>query len=90
MRSRLKHDDSDMRASCASALGKLGLKEAAPHLIECLSDHVAFVKKCCCEALGKIGDSNAIEPLRRLVSFWRFEDKEVKKAGKEAIKNIER
>lgn len=84
----LKHSDSDMRASCARALGRLGQKEAVPYLVKCLDDDIPYVRKCTCEALGELGESGALADLSKLVSFWRFEKREVKQAAQEAIAKI--
>ena len=52
---RLKSKNSDVRRAAAEALGKIGSKEAVPHLAKALKDEDHIVRIEAVEALGKIG-----------------------------------
>jgi HEAT repeat protein len=45
------------------ALGKIGHRQAVPHLIQTLGDRNANVRRVACWALGKIGHRQAVPHL---------------------------
>ena len=51
---RLKSKNSDVRRASAYALGKIGSKEAVPHLIEALKDEDRDVRRAAVQALEEI------------------------------------
>jgi HEAT repeat protein len=60
----LKSANPRLRSHAAQELGKLEAQEAVPHLIEHLSEDVnTYVRSASAEALGHIGDRDAIFPL---------------------------
>jgi HEAT repeat protein len=60
----LKSDSGPLVAKAATALGKLGDKEAVPVLIAALgSKHPPGTKSAMIEALGQLGDGRAIDPI---------------------------
>lgn len=50
----VKDDEAEVRAAAAEALGKLGDREAIPHLTALLKDDEAEVRKSAVEGLGKL------------------------------------
>lgn len=50
----VKDDEAEVRAAAAEALGKLGDREAIPHLKELLKDDEGDVRKAAVEGLGKL------------------------------------
>lgn len=73
----LGHKDASIRATAAKALGTLGDKQALVSLIALLKDEQDDVRQGAAEALGKIiptvealgkiGDARAVEPLSKIV-----------------------
>jgi HEAT repeat protein len=59
----LNSDWMSIRSEAASALGSMELRDAVPPLIEGLKDFEAPVRANVAEALGKLADARAIEPL---------------------------
>lgn len=78
----LKSDDSYIRFHCALAIGKIGLKEAAPILSKSLNDLDTGVKKQVIRSLGWIGNPESLEVLQKAHSKELDEDtkKEIQKA----------
>ncbi len=66
-----KDDEAEVRAAAAEALGKLGDRDAIPHLRELLKDKEADVRKSAVEGLGKlaaeISRSGKLDTPNRLV-----------------------
>jgi len=58
--------------SAAKALGEIRDVRAVPALIDRLNDKSPYLQQLCAEALGKIGDRRAIEPLEALVERHRY------------------
>lgn len=57
-------EDDDVRSSCAEALGTSEEPEALPLLLDALRDPSALVRYDAALALGQLGDTRALEPLR--------------------------
>jgi HEAT repeat protein len=63
----LRSSDADLREHAATALGRIGDREATEPLIEVLSDDVARVREHVASALGELGDPMAVAPLSRVL-----------------------
>lgn len=75
----LRSSDATIRAAAVAALQGMG-KEAVGHLIEALKDSHHDVRIAAAEALGEIGDPDAVDPLIR-VSCDAREDVRIAAAG---------
>ena len=73
------------RADAATALGEICAKEAVNPLIQALHDKWWGVHDDAIEALGKIGDRRAIEPIKQCVI--ETDEKEVRGHGIAVLKN---
>jgi len=60
--------------NAAHVLGELGNPTYVPLLIDLLSDHSTRVRTAALEALGKLRDERAIEPVARLAASEPYED----------------
>ncbi len=76
-----------IRTEAAAALGQVNYPVAVPHLILAVQDADLDVRKAAINALGKIGDRSALEPLRSLLTD---EQEVVRVLAKLAIAQIER
>ncbi|WP_414620643.1 HEAT repeat domain-containing protein, partial [Calothrix sp. CCY 0018] len=91
----LQDEDSDVRWYAASALGKIGDKDAVQPLIKALKDEDFLVRMYAAEALGKIEDKAAIKPLINalqhddsVVRIRRRGEASVRSNAAEALGNI--
>ncbi len=88
----LKDRDSSVRWRAAKILGHLGTRDpkALDALIGALTDDSIYVKLRAAEALGKIKDKRAIEPLKKLLTTENesFDVQEVARKSIEKIKKI--
>lgn len=66
--SSLRKHDWSINWKTAEELAKIG-SPAVPRLIEALSDKDGYVREAAANALGKIGDKSAIEPLIRAMQY---------------------
>jgi HEAT repeat protein len=84
---RLLIDDADptVRAACANALGLHGAPEDAALLIPLLSDRVSFVRWEAAQALQRIHNPAAIDPLLRVLRNPDEEDPDVRMAVATAL-----
>jgi HEAT repeat protein len=65
----LSADDVGMRSQAADSLSKIGATEAVPELLKRLRLEERFAPRAwTIEALGRLGDSQAVEPLCKLLS----------------------
>lgn len=71
MVAELKADDVGTRQYAAVAVGEVGDQTATPSLIEVLRDRNDSVKRCAALSLAQLGDSRALEPVRRAHSKSR-------------------
>ncbi len=65
---RLRHPDSELRASSAKALGGIGDPRAAPALVEALHDPVWEVRSMAAKSLGCLRNPDAIPALQSILS----------------------
>jgi uncharacterized protein YacL (UPF0231 family) len=63
----LMQDSATMRAAAAHRLADLGRPLASPYLVAALSDGAPEVRQAAAQALGQIGESEAIAPLNDLL-----------------------
>lgn len=70
----LMDENSNVRSSAASALGKLGDRRAVEPLIAALKDEDNNVHYWVAEALARIGDSRALPELERVMRDDKWED----------------
>ncbi len=86
----LKDNYEWVRRQAAQGLGNQGEKKAVPALIAALNDVDRFVVLDVITALGKIGDSRAVAPVRALLNREREKgeagDGDVIKAAEETIR----
>ena len=82
---RLKSKNWQVRQAAAEALGRIGSKEAVPHLIEALKDEDWNVRFKAAEALGEIGSKEAAP---HLIEALKDENLNVRKAAAEALGEI--
>lgn len=69
LRTATAHPSPEVRAAAAAALGRLGEREDAPHLLAVLEDAPERLVRCAClEALARVGDAGAAGRLERLLS----------------------
>ena len=84
----LKYRDAWIRMESASMLGEIKDARAVKPLIQALlEDENKFVREHAARALGDIGDSRAVEPL---IKALKDEDSVVRKAAKNALKEIKK
>lgn len=67
LRTLLKDADEEVRTFSSVMLGNLGERDAVPDLLEALGDPDLNVKHAVAEALGKIKDPRAVEPLMEIL-----------------------
>ena len=79
--------ESVIRTEAAAALAQVNYPPAVPHLILALQDADLDVRKATINALGKIGDRSALNPLQALLNN---EQEVVRVLAKLAIAQIER
>ena len=79
--------ESVIRTEAAAALAQVNYPPAVPHLILALQDADLDVRKATINALGKIGDRSALNPLQALLNN---EQEGVRVLAKLAIAQIER
>ena len=60
---RLQHEDSSVRSSAASALGKIKDSQVVKALIQALNDQDSSVRSSAASALGEIKDSQVVQAL---------------------------
>ena len=84
----LRSPQHEQRNAATARLIELG-SEAVPALLEALSHDSPLVRFRAAEALGKIGDSRAVEPLLKLASVLSL-DFDVQHAATEALRNLAR
>lgn len=77
--------DADLVACAATALGHIKDKRAVATLVEGLKCEEWYARKKIADALGEIGDTSAIEPLKSLAED---RDERVRKAATEAVKKL--
>jgi len=83
----LKKDEAlEVRAQAAEALGEIGNTRAVLSLITALGDPNSHVRECVARVLGKMGDSQAIEPLSNLLENERHG--KVKKAAADSLHRL--
>ncbi|HEY3176609.1 MAG TPA: HEAT repeat domain-containing protein [Candidatus Polarisedimenticolia bacterium] len=63
LRDLLKHQDADIRARAAFALGSIGDPTSASHLGDALKDPAWFVRAMAAKALGRLKEEGSIEAL---------------------------
>ncbi|MCD6574756.1 HEAT repeat domain-containing protein [Candidatus Aerophobetes bacterium] len=70
--SLLKDEDHDIRKFACDTLGNIANPKAAPYLITTLNDSNINVACAAAEALGKIGDKRAVEPITKALegNMW--------------------
>ncbi|MCX6243609.1 MAG: HEAT repeat domain-containing protein [Bacteroidetes bacterium] len=78
--------NSNIRAGAAYCLGKLKEPSAVYPLIAALNDNENYVRYCACQALGELGDKNAIEKLEEIGQ--NDNDDKIKNMAKKAIASI--
>jgi HEAT repeat protein len=82
----LDSEDPELRWNCARALGKIGSPIGVGPLGKKLrGDPDAYVRRCAAEALGRIRDSSAKEPLKAAL---KDEDDQVRLAAKIALAKL--
>jgi HEAT repeat protein len=64
---RLEEGEPEAKCTAAYYLGENGDAGCVPALIEALSDPDSHVRRVAAQALGKLGDERAVEPLAELV-----------------------
>lgn len=67
---RLAHGAPDVRFVAATSLVEIDPARASPHLIRALDDSDSEVVAATAIALGAVGDTSAIEPLRARLDAW--------------------
>ena len=83
----LKKDEAvEVRRQAAEALEDIGDTRAVLSLITALGDQESPVRECVATVLGKMGDSQAIEPLTNLLETER--NGKVKKAAADALHRL--
>lgn len=90
---RLNSEDPLDREGAAQALGWLAITDeeknrVVPVLIEALKDKVMEVRRNAAEALGRIGDVRAIDPLLALTDEAIEKDEWVREVAAEALNKI--
>jgi HEAT repeat protein len=84
-----KEEDTRMRA--IEALGELGGDEAFHLLVSVLADTTdGFISMRAAEALGKMGDVRAIEPLKKSRKRWDFQTENIQRNLDKYIQQIEK
>jgi len=82
----MKDEIKEVRRGAAGALGNIGGPGAVDSLIECVrNDRCWIARKLAVEALGRIRDKRAIEPITEALKDKIYD---VKKAARQALKNI--
>ena len=82
----LMEDSGAKRAAAAKRLASLGRPSASPYLIAALSDSASEVRQSAVEALGQLGDADAISSLEALLA--RTADAELQQAISAAMRSI--
>jgi len=83
----LRKDEAlEVRSQAAEALGEIGDTRTVLSLITALGDTESHVRECVAKVLGKMGDSQAIEPLTNLFEHETHE--KVKKAAADALHRL--
>ena len=70
----------------AEALGEIGNTRAVLPLVTALGDPDSHVRECVARVLGKMGDSQAIEPLTRL--FENERHRNVKQVAADSLHRL--
>ncbi len=82
-----KCDSLKIKYHLVEALGNMRVNEATGALIELLDDNSTVTVLSAAEALGKIGDARALEPLQKLC---KSSDKDIATTAKEAVTYLDR
>lgn len=79
----LREPDAETSKIAADKLGDIGNTDAVPALIEAMERRTAFVAAAAAQALGKLGDKRAIQPL--LTAVVNHQDIMVQTAAAESL-----
>jgi len=80
------YENPIIRARTARLFGNIRIKKTVKLLIEKLNDYYAIVRQSSAEALGKIGDIRAVDPL--IQTLLNDDDKGVRQSSAEALRKI--
>ncbi|MBN1387596.1 MAG: HEAT repeat domain-containing protein [Bacteroidales bacterium] len=81
----LKSTEHYIRQGSCEALGRLGVKNALPHLLSVLNDTIWEVRRNACESLGLLGDLTVVPDLEKMLND---ENEHVRDAAEYSINQI--